>query len=78
MIFEEIKSIISQQLDVDEDEITMDTSFQDDLNADSLDLVELIMTFEDEYELEVEDDEVENIKTVKDVVEYIQNRLNLD
>ncbi|MCR2042595.1 acyl carrier protein [Anaerosalibacter massiliensis] len=78
MVFEEIKSIISQQLDVDEDEITMDTSFQDDLNADSLDLVELIMTFEDEYELEVEDDEVENIKTVKDVVEYIQNRLNLD
>lgn len=78
MIFEEIKSMISQQLDVDEDEITMDTSFQDDLNADSLDLVELIMAFEDEYELEVEDDEVENIKTVKDVVEYIQNRLNLD
>lgn len=78
MIFDKLKVMISEQLDVEEDEITMDTSFQDDLNADSLDLVELIMFIEDEFELEVEDEEVENIQTVRDAVEYIQTQTDLD
>lgn len=78
MIFDKLKVMISEQLDVEEDEITMDTSFQDDLNADSLDLVELIMSIEDEFELEVEDEEVENIQTVRDAVEYIQAQTDLD
>lgn len=78
MIFDKLKVIISEQLDVEEDNITMDTSFQDDLNADSLDLVELIMAIEDEFELEVEDEEVENIRTVRDAVEYIQEQTDLD
>lgn len=78
MIFDKLKVMISEQLDVEEDDITMDTSFQDDLNADSLDLVELIMSIEDEFELEVEDEEVENIQTVRDAVEYIQTQTGLD
>ncbi|HHV27204.1 acyl carrier protein [Anaerosalibacter bizertensis] len=78
MIFDKLKVMISEQLDVEEDDITMDTSFQDDLNADSLDLVELIMSIEDEFELEVEDEEVENIQTVRDAVEYIQAQTDLD
>ncbi|MBW4828652.1 MAG: acyl carrier protein [Clostridiaceae bacterium] len=78
MIFDRLKVIISEQLDVEEDDVTMDTSFQDDLNADSLDLVELIMSIEDEFELEVEDEEVENIQTVRDAVEYIQEQTDLD
>ena len=78
MIFDNLKVMISEQLDVEEDDITMDTSFQDDLNADSLDLVELIMSIEDEFELEVEDEEVENIQTVRDAVEYIQAQTDLD
>lgn len=78
MIFDKLKAMISEQLDVEEDDITMDTSFQDDLNADSLDLVELIMSIEDEFELEVEDEEVENIQTVRDAVEYIQAQTDLD
>ena len=59
MVYEKIKKMISEQFDIDEDDITMETSFRDDLNADSLDLVELIMALEDEFELEVDDDEVE-------------------
>ena len=78
MIFDKLKVMISEQLDVEEDDITMDTSFQDDLNADSLDLVELIMSIEHEFELEVEDEEVENIQTVRDAVEYIQAQTDLD
>ncbi|NLW39793.1 MAG: acyl carrier protein [Tissierellia bacterium] len=71
MIYEKIKEIISQQFHIDEDEITMETSFRNDLNADSLDLVELIMALEDEFEIEVEDEVVEEIITVGDAVEYI-------
>ena len=56
--------------------INMDTSFKDDLNADSLDLVELVMALEDEFELEVEDDDVDNIKTVGDAKAYIKSKLS--
>lgn len=76
MIYEKIKNIIVEQFNIDEDSISMETSFRDDLNADSIDLVELIMTLEDEFDLEVEDDEVEDINTVGDAVNYIENILN--
>lgn len=75
MVFEKLKKIISEQFDINPNNITMDSSFQDDLNADSLDIVELIMAIEDEFDLEVEDESVEKISTVRDVVEYIQNHI---
>ncbi|WP_374212499.1 acyl carrier protein [Tissierella sp. MB52-C2] len=75
MAYKKIKEIIATQFNVDEDEITKDTSFKDTLNADSLDLVELVMALEDEFGLEVEDEDMENIKTVGDAVEYITNAL---
>ncbi|NMA49842.1 MAG: acyl carrier protein [Tissierellia bacterium] len=75
MILEKIINIISTQFDVPEEDITRETSFNDDLNADSLDLVELIMSLEDEFELEVLDDDVEKITTVGEAEDYIRNRM---
>lgn len=69
-----IKEIISAQFNIEADEITIDTNFTDDLNADSLDLVELIMAFEDEFNLEIEDEDVTNIKTVSDAIEEISKK----
>ncbi len=74
MIFEKVRSIIVDQLDVDEDKVTMNANIQDDLGADSLDVVDLVMSFEDEFDLEIPDDQVENIKTVGDVVKYIEEK----
>lgn len=74
MIFEKVRSIIVDQLDVDEDKVTMNSNIQDDLGADSLDVVDLVMSFEDEFDLEIPDDQVENIKTVGDVVKYIEEK----
>ena len=74
MIFEKVKSIIVDQLDVDEEKVTMNANIQDDLGADSLDIVDLVMSFEDEFDLEIPDDQVENIKTVGDVVKYIEDK----
>ena len=76
MILERLTKIISEQLDISEEEINSDSSFQDDFGADSLDIVELIMALEDEFELEIEDEEAENLKTVGDAVEYIQNHID--
>lgn len=73
MVFEKIKEMIAEQFRIDGEDITMDTSFREDLDADSIDLVELIMSLEDEFDLEVEDEEVENIKTVGDAVNYINS-----
>jgi acyl carrier protein len=78
MVLSKIKEIIATQFNVEEDEISKETSFKDTLNADSLDLVELIMALEDEFGLEVEDDEVDMIKTVGDAVEYITNKLQIE
>lgn len=78
MVLNKIKEIIATQFNVDEDEISQETSFKDTLNADSLDLVELIMALEDEFGLEVEDDEVDAIKTVGDAVEYITTALEIE
>lgn len=75
MVYRKIKGIIATQFNVDEDEITKDTSFKDTLNADSLDLVELVMALEDEFELEVNDEDMDHIKTVGDAVEYITSLL---
>jgi len=72
MIFDKIKDIISDQLGIDADEISMDSSFIDDLGADSLDIVELIMALEGEFDMEIPDEEAEKIATVGDVVEYIK------
>ena len=74
MIFDKVKSIIVDQLDVDEDKVTMNANIQDDLGADSLDIVDLVMSFEEEFDLEIPDDQVENIKTVGDVVKYIEDK----
>jgi acyl carrier protein len=72
-VFEKVKKIIVEQLGVEEDEITMESSFIDDLGADSLDIVELIMALEEEFDLEIPDSEAEKISTVGDVVDYIKN-----
>ena len=74
MIFEKVKNIIVDQLDVDEEKVTMNANIQDDLGADSLDIVDLVMSFEDEFDLEIPDDQVENIKTVGDVVKDIEDK----
>ena len=74
MIFEKVKNIIVDQLDVDEEKVTMNANIQDDLGADSLDIVDLVMSFEDEFDLEIPDDQVETIKTVGDVVKFIEEK----
>lgn len=68
---EKVKSIIVEQLGVDEDEVTLDASFTDDLGADSLDIVELVMAFEEEFGIEIPDEEAEKISNVREAVEYI-------
>jgi acyl carrier protein len=73
-IFEKVKSIIIEQLSVAEDAVTKEASFIDDLGADSLDVVELIMALEEEYDMEIPDADAEKIATVNDVVEYIKEK----
>ena len=72
MVLEKVKAIIAEQFDVEEDKITADTDLQEDLGADSLDVVDLLMSIEDEFEVEVPDEEIENIKTVGSLVSYIE------
>lgn len=74
-IEEKVKAIIIDQLGVSEEEVTMNASFVDDLGADSLDLVELVMALEEEFGQEIPDEDAEKIVTVKDAIEYIQERL---
>lgn len=73
-VYERVRDIIVDQLGVDSEEITMEASFRDDLKADSLDLVELIMAFEEEFGGEISDDEAQEIKTVGDAVTYLEGR----
>lgn len=75
-MFEKIKEIVVEQLGVDEDTVTMSSSFIDDLGADSLDIVELIMAFEDAFDVEIPDADAEKISTVGDAVDYIKNMKN--
>ncbi|MEE0956997.1 MAG: acyl carrier protein [Ruminococcus sp.] len=72
MVLEKVKAILAEQFDVDEEKITVDTDLQEDLGADSLDVVDLLMSIEDEFEVEVPDEEIENIKTVGALVAYIE------
>jgi len=72
VVFEKVKEIVVEQLGVEEDEVTLEASFIDDLGADSLDIVELIMALEEEFDLEIPDKEAEKISTVGDAVEYIK------
>ena len=67
-----VKEIVAEQLGKDVNEVTIEASFIDDLGADSLDIVELVMAMEDEFGIEIPDEEAEKIKTVKDVIEYIK------
>ena len=71
-MFEKIQAIIADKLSIDAESVTLEASFIDDLNADSLDIVELVMALEDELEMEIPDEDVENFKTVGDVVEYVK------
>ena len=73
MEFEKLKKIIAEVWDVDEDKITMDSTFKDDLDADSLDVFQIVTAIEDEFELEISDEDAEKIVTVGDAVEQIQN-----
>lgn len=72
MVLEKVKNILAKQFDVEEDSITAETNLQEDLGADSLDVVDLLMSIEDEFETEIPDEEVENIHTVGDLVSYIE------
>ena len=73
MIFDKVKEILVDQLDVEEEKVTMEASIVDDLGADSLDLVDLVMSLEEEFDVEIPDEQVENIKTVGDIVKYIED-----
>jgi acyl carrier protein len=75
--YDKFKSIITEQLGVEPEQVTPDASFVDDLNADSLDLVELIMAFEEEYGLEISDEDAEKIQTVGQAWDYVQEKLGI-
>ena len=72
-VTDKVKGIIVEQLGVDEEEVTPDASFVDDLGADSLDTVELVMAFEEEFDIEIPDEEAEEITTVQNAIDYINN-----
>jgi acyl carrier protein len=74
-VTERLKKIVVDQLGVDENEVVPSASFVEDLNADSLDLVELIMSLEEEFKLQISDEDAENIKTVQDAEDYIEEHL---
>ena len=76
MEFEKLKKIIAEVLNVDEEEITMDTTFVDDLGADSLDIFQIIMGIEEEFDIEIANEDAEHFVTVADAVEQIKNALN--
>ena len=78
MIFEKLKDIIAEQLSVEADEVKMDSNIQDDLGADSLDVVELITTIEDEFDISIPDEAVEEIKTVGDIVNYVEKNTDAE
>ncbi len=72
-VFEKLQKIISEQLEIDEDDITPDSDIVDDLGADSLDIVDLVMSIEDEFQVEIPDEAIEQIATVEDAVKYIED-----
>ena len=78
MVFEKVREIISEQLNISEGDVTLDTSFTDDLNADSLDIFQIIMALEEEFDMEISNEDAEGISTVGDVVEFIKQANVLD
>lgn len=77
-IAERVKTIITDQLGVDDDEVVPNASFIDDLGADSLDIVELVMAFEEEFGIEIPDDDAEKITTVQSAIDYVENSVGQD
>lgn len=75
MIFEKVRALLAEQLEIDEDQITMDTNIADDLGADSLDVVELVMAIEDNYGIVITDEKVAGLTTVRQVVEFLEKAL---
>ena len=78
MIFEKLKDIIAEQLSVEADEVSLESNIQDDLGADSLDVVDLITTIEDEFDISIPDEAVEEIKTVGDIANYIEKNTDAE
>lgn len=76
MVFEKIKKIISEQVDIEEEKITMETSLLKDLEADSLEAVEILMEISDEFGIEISDEEAEKFQTVGDIVEYVEHHID--
>ena len=72
-IFEQVKKILCDQLDLEEEQVNEDSEVIDDLGADSLDIVDLVMTLEEEFDTEIPDEDIENLKTVGDIVKYIED-----
>ncbi len=76
MVFERIKEIIAEQLNVNKESVTLDTHLMKDLEADSLDAVEIIMAIEDEYEIEIPDEDAEKFHSVGDIVRFVEEKIN--
>ena len=74
-IFEQVKKILCDQLDLEEEQVNEESEVIDDLGADSLDIVDLVMTLEEEFDTEIPDEDIENLKTVGDIVKYIEDRV---
>lgn len=75
-MFERIRDLVAEKIGVDPEEITMETSFADDLEADSITLFELVMAIEDEFDIEIDDESIEQINTVGDIVNYLEESIN--
>lgn len=75
MVFEKVKAILIDQLDADEDYVTLDSNLIDDLGADSLDAIDIVMSVEDEFSIEVPDEVIEEIETVGDIVNFIESKI---
>ena len=73
-IFEQVKKILCDHLDLDEEQVTEESEVIDDLGADSLDIVDLVMTLEEEFDTEIPDEDIENLRTVGDIVKYVEDR----
>lgn len=73
-MFEKIRSIVSEHLSVEKEEISLDTSLKDDLGADSLEMFEVVMALEEEYDIEISTDELNNVNTVEDIMNFLKNK----
>ena len=76
-MFEKIRDLVSEKVGVEPEEITMESSFADDLQADSITLFELVMALEDEFDIEIDDESIEKIVTVGDIVNYLEDSINM-